>query len=206
MTLPVDALFGGLDESPSEVKGSSIRNKKEAAFEERTVKFMLKHLGIPDQLKKLKKRNIALSYGDDLKHRAFRDMFTTFPLRLESSTLNHLSVGKATGSRKREYSVEACAHFQESSRFKNFRKFPAVAYYDELLEAVPDSESSQPFGLVFPRRGVTGGLVIHNDKDEQFWSQGSAWVFKGDQDRETRYYIQPLIDMLASIVDSGWTP
>lgn len=183
-------------------------DEDERKWEHAITNHLMNKLGLNKRLKSLRKLNEELGHEHLLTQEAFRAMFPTFPIRFETSRLRGIEIPDVDSRTQVDYRVERCGRFWEPNRFKSFNRVPVVGLYNLLLSELPeDIVSCLPVGLVFPRKGFTHGMVIHNDDSEKFWTHGSAWVFKGTKAHPKKQYMQPFIDVVKAIKEeAGWQP
>lgn len=87
--------------------------------------------------------------------------------------------------------------------FRHFAKAPFVKKYNEMKEEY--RTSNKPFGLLFPRKGLQQGLVIHNGYQGDFVPAGaSCFVWQPTRD-DTPLIVQDLLMFLWQINET-WKP
>ena len=68
-------------------------------------------------------------------------------------------------------------------------------------------QAGRQLALVFPRRGVSGGMCIYEDRSERYWSRGLVHVYKfDDEGKDRRLYVRPFTWLLDEVYANGWRP
>lgn len=79
--------------------------------------------------------------------------------------------------------------------FKNFAKLPFAQVYFAQLSSYSLSGDTRPFALVFPRKGFSQGLCIHNGDPQRYVMAGAGvHLFRS---RTGDCMVQPFRDVLA---------
>lgn len=129
--------------------------------------------------------------GDRMTLPWFTDA-VSFPLRLHA------------GRRTKFHKTDAALL---SNVFRAFKDAPFVRDYEAAYADAPDGV---PVGLVFPFKGVRGGLVLHNAEGLHFTALvGTALVHRGDSPRRPPTMIlQPYAALLDGLYagGEGWRP
>lgn len=118
----------------------------------------------------------------------FRAVLYNFPYHLYSSRLLSIPVPESTETTKFDYVVDMCPKYYEPVRFRHFTRTPVYGLFNALRAQY---DGDKPLGLVYPMQGFKNGMIIHNDDSERFWTDGSAWVFKGTQANPDKVYLEP---------------
>jgi hypothetical protein len=121
-------------------------------FEFKTMKMLLKTLGLSDQTKKLREIGKRSGRDGDLCLEAFNDVYPHFPIFLRSKVF---TVG--TGGRYRTTSPESIACL-----VTNVAQSHIVRDFNKMVEDFKPLAGGRPMGLVFPFAGVHGGWILHN--------------------------------------------
>ncbi len=167
--------------------------RAEVTFEIRAVEFLSRifhftrqELGaVYDEAQRISSRRV-LSFA------ALRGAYPTFPAFLASRAL---------------YKLHEDVAMTTPRLFKDFRGAPPYRAYAELVELVgPSTVGNQPIALVFPRKGVRGGLVIHDFQELRL--RGLVWTYHGDGTDRHSLYVQPYQTFLEGIHRGGhgWRP
>lgn len=120
----------------------------------------------------------------------------SFPMHLFANPLNDLP----------------CIHRDPKARhplwFKAFRDLPFVKLYEERFEELMSAHQQQPIGMVFPRKGFSQGLILHNgDWDLFVPPQASCHIFKGGKKHAMNLIVQPYIGLIDHIrTGLAWSP
>jgi hypothetical protein len=89
------------------------------------------------------------------------------------------------------------------SLYRNFAAAPFAALYHNLLEEVGDRLGDRTLGIVFPRKGVRHGLVIHGAGLETLPYTGTSVVHEVGGDASATLYVRPFQAVLAAIDNRG---
>lgn len=79
--------------------------------------------------------------------------------------------------------------------FKNFAKLPFAQVYFAKLSSYSFTGDTRPLVLVFPRKGFSQGLCIHNGDPQRYVTPGSGVHFFRSQTGD--FLVQPFRDVLA---------
>lgn len=170
------------------------QEKAAHAWEERQTQFLLQELDLlgwkGQMLGEARKR-----YGRPrLTLELFNDTFTGFPVLLGA---DHLP------------GIQLYNHPQAilPALFKNFAKAPFLVAFARWLDEPgrDDSiESRKGSGLVFPRKGIVRGLIVHTVSTLS-GRQGTVMTWAGDEHWPT-LHLEPFAQFIAAVVASGWRP
>lgn len=170
------------------------------AFEERKVTFLVKSLklDVAKICRQLRQIEEAISGNPNLTFRAFGEAYPAFPLLLGASNLDGVA-----------WHLNAKAMLP--SLLKSFNQAPFIPAFEKFLEANPRSASWKLRALVFPRRGIRDGLIIHeaDGLDTIPVKDGTTAIFFRNPKSQYRPWVVRLFaDALAAIYDNGkgWTP
>ncbi len=177
------------------------------AFERDRVAFVMKTLGCgPKKLKDLRAAGRDMAGQPDLYFDCFNAMFPEFPFALGASTLRHLPLpyktrGEQTKTTSPDYTVHRDYHSLEPMRYKAFEQVPFVVAYGKMSDRLQEVAVGRSVGLVFPRRGIIQGLMIHDDINHRYWTEGFAQVFKYRDDGGTEFQliVQRFSDVIKAI-------
>lgn len=140
----------------------------------------------------------ADKYGGrgSLTFKAFNGEFPTFPLLLSSSTLGGCK-------------LHLDPHCLLPSLFKQFDATPFVTAYEEFYERESGRANGRVLGLVFRRKGIRHGLIIHGKGIEGVLYRGLSLVYTGGKKAQHALYVRPYQSLLEAIHGSGgsgWRP
>ena len=105
-----------------------------------------------------------------------------------------------------------CIHRDPKSRhplwFTAFRSLPFVKLYEQRFEELPQIYQQQPIGMVFPRKGFSQGLILHNgDWDLFVPPQSSCHVLKGGKKHSMNLVVQPYTGFIDHVRQGlAWGP
>jgi hypothetical protein len=91
--------------------------------------------------------------------------------------------------------------------FKAFLGLPFVQQYEDKFETlIIRVGKNKPIGMVFPRKGFSQGLIIHNGDWERFVApQAGCHFFKGGKKHAMNLIVQPYIGFIDHIREGlGW--
>lgn len=81
--------------------------------------------------------------------------------------------------------------------FKAFVGLPFVRYYEERFTEHVSKNPERPLGMVFPRKGFSQGLILHNgDWDLFVPPQSSCHLFKGGKKHSMNLIVQPFMGFI----------
>lgn len=171
--------------------------RADAEYQNRLVGFVLKRFHLERQERHLRKRDEREGGAGDLKFSLFCDEHRTFPVLLGANPLRGTTL----------HTDPRCFLPQ---LFKNFDKAPFVTAYEEFFEQVADKADGRAVGLVFPRKGIRHGLVIHNGDDlDRRVFHGLVMTYHGGTKKERlNLYVQPFQTMIEALHNEGhgWRP
>lgn len=187
---------------------SEQRAINESQFEEARVRFLLNRLKLSQFKRRLLDAWERQHSEKRLRLAAFNHVFPTFPFLLCSHRLRGVPLpGRGDKVTPDSYQVHRDPASVEASRFKKFSRVPFVIAYQQMLEDLGEEAGERSVAMVFPRKGLLHGLVIHNDATEQYWTHGLSWVYK-PPDSDDRLYVQPFSALIDEIYANGrgWRP
>lgn len=181
----------------SSERQKALQARSDAEYEARLVGFVLKKFHLERVERQLRKRDSREGGAGDLKFRYFCDEYRSFPILLGADPLRGITLH--TDSRAFLPAL-----------FKNFDKTPFVMAYEEFFEDVADAADSRAVGLVFPRKGIRHGLVIHNGDDlDRAVFHGMVMTYHGGTKKARRnLYVQPFQTLVEALHKEGhgWRP
>lgn len=214
------------DELNASADSSWQRETEDLQFEDRRVDYLMRQFGLQRQALQMRRQRKDQGNVGSLTFDLFEGRFPDFPFRFFAHRLVGVPLATSEtamiddqGRPQDEYDEEGVrrtpynyqihrdALSAEPARFKNFTRVPFVVAYLQRLEELGDD--IRPTGMVFPRKGFAQGMVIHNDEDERYWSEGLCQVYKGQVLGEnTRLYVQPFRHLIAELRDgdAAWRP
>ena len=131
-----------------------------------------------------------------LRLSVFNDFFPDFPIVLGASRLD----GVKLHTDKRSLLP---------ALFRDFESAPFVAAYEEFFEANIDKAQGRAVGLVFPRKGLKQGLIMHNGGLDAYWVKGTSLVYTGGTRKApVQLYVQAYQSLIDAIYGKGhgWRP
>lgn len=175
-----------------------------ASFEAETVSFVLRLLRLQKQESILRKRCAEVTGVANLRFTEFHEEFPSFPIYLGVKSL-------------KEKKLHTHDKMMLPSLFKTFWEAPIVQPYLDFRETIGRRARERAVGLVFHRRGVPGGLVIHDGRDlPDRVLGGLALVYRPKHEEEILYedfhgkaiYVQPLSSVVGALFNKGhgWRP
>ena len=185
-----------------------IRESEESAsWEHSRVRHLLKRTGLPKSAeRKLLEEAKNFSDVSRLRFDLFNGEYHDFPFAFGTNRLRNLPVPYGKKQTSGNYQVHRDPYSTEPSRFKKFEWVPHVIAFREFQASREGSQDARPIGLIFPRKGFSQGMVIHNDATEQFWDEGLCWVYKDPTSMTgDKLYVQPF-DSLLKTIRQMWRP
>ena len=94
------------------------------------------------------------------------------------------------------------------SLFQKFSKAPFVAAFEAHYERYAREADGRAIGLVFPRKGINRGLIVHNGVDlpEQVF-HGTVLTYTGGKNNSDRLFVQPFQAVVKALkLGLGWQP
>jgi hypothetical protein len=133
---------------------------EEAAFEEKTVKYLLSHYGLAKSKWELLETQKKLTGGYNLTLHQFQEHFGSFPVYLVSAKIKDIA-----------------KDFTLLKVFKTFMARKIIKHYKDLRETVPEEYRGRPYGMVFYFPYMSRGLILHNGDEQHdgvkiIWSDG----------------------------------
>lgn len=96
------------------------------------------------------------------------------------------------------------------SLFKKFQDAPFVKAYADDHDSALELANGRAIGLLFPRKGIVQGLIIHDGTGlDIFWQRGAIMCYHGGtREKPTRLYVQAFGGLVEDIVagENGWAP
>jgi len=165
-------------------------------FEEGKVQFLLKRFGVTNKKWDMLRKSRDLVGENLLTVSLFNEMFPTFPIVLGCSRLGGVKL----------HTDLRCT---TPALFRRFQDAPWVEAYEEFYEQVSGQALDRTIGLIFPRKGVQQGLLIHNGGLDAYWVRGLRWTyFGGTKEKPQLLYVQPFAPLVGAIHNNGhgWRP
>ena len=180
-----------------------IKRAEDASWEHERVRHLMKKLGMSKEEERKLSKECENFCGDPLlRFDVFRSQYPTFPFLLSANRLRRMQLPHIDKETPNNYQVHADPACFEPARYKQFERVPFVVAFHELQEQVDDPH--QTIGVVFPRKGLRQGMVIHNDLSEQYWLNGSSWVYKAKDG--SKLFVQPFEALIMGIRNARWKP
>jgi hypothetical protein len=130
-----------------------------------------------------------------LKFSIFNDEYPTFPVLLGARRIDKLQ-------------ADPTAFLP--ALFRNFRQATFVTVYDAFFEANESRAAGKPIGLVFPRKGIPHGLIVHNAEAlDSVIHHGTVLVHhSGTAQHVHRVFVQPFQIFCEGLYRKGhgWKP
>lgn len=117
----------------------------------------------------------------------FNEEFNSFPFLLGAANL---------GGKK----LHTDASCLLPALFKDFEKVPFVVAYEAFFAKMQKRAHGRTIGLVFPRKGIPKGLVIHNKSAERLGYEGLQAIYLG---RERSLYVRTFRGVLEALDRGG---
>jgi hypothetical protein len=176
-------------------RGQANEARAEQAFEHRTLTFLLREFNLTKEAARIA-RELAAESGrqDPLDLYAFGQAFRTFPIMLGVRRIHRLHTDKRAFL---------------PAMFKNFKDVPFVTAYAEFFEQRCDEAETRAVGLVFPRKGIDRGLVIHNGVNlPPRVFHGLVLTYTGGKKETAHLYVQPFQSLIQALHNKGhgWRP
>jgi hypothetical protein len=170
---------------------------QEERFEHELTGFVLSALHLPTNVRRaLTSLAVERSGEPRMTLADFNATFPTFPILLGCSRLK--------GARLH---VDKNSTIPSMSR--HFDRTPIFACYEEFYERVAVQAGGKAIGLVFNRKGIDRGLIIHDSGLDDYWVPGWWNVYQfGTRQEPRRLLIQPFASLMAALYDNGrgWCP
>lgn len=170
----------------------------EIQWEYRCVQYLLGAVG----LKPVNKQAAALVHQHyqatgraELTMQAFNEANPSFPLLLSCS---------AAAGHKLYLAKNALI----PSLFNRFSAAQFVPYFEKWWEQVEGQANGRAIGLVFPRQGINGGMILHGEGIEGVFFRGFTGLDTGGTKKHpARLYLRAFRPLVAAIHNSGhgWT-
>lgn len=164
------------------------------SFEARSLEFLMTRFGLKKQIPIFKRRCADLTGKFHLRFVDFHNEYPSFPVYLGSERIP---------------GIHTDARCFLPALFKNFDQTPFVSAYEQLYERLEPVAEGRAIGLIFNRKGISRGLVIHDGVDlPQRVFAGLSFVYQGGRKNIRRLFVQPyqtLVDQLHH-GGHGWRP
>lgn len=173
----------------------AVRNQ--VAGEERKVAFLLNRLGMPKAKWRLLRTAEARTGHKQLTLELFNEAYPSFPLLLAYS---HEA---GDGLHKHRDATMPAQHTR-------FHDFPPLKFYEDWFERAEKEANGRAVGLLFPRKGIQQGLILHNGEGlDGLWLPGMVSVYTGGtREHPYRLYLQAFAPLVEAIHNKGhgWKP
>lgn len=165
------------------------------AFENRTVEFVARTFGLQKQSQRLRhEHNRATGRNRSLTLLEFCRDQRSFPVIMTTRRLERLHLDK---------------RMFLPSLFKKFSEAPFVGAYEEYYETVIGEADGRAVGLIFPRKGIPRGLIVHNGVNlPSRVFHGLVLTYTGGKKDTQRLFVQPFQSFIESLYNRGhgWQP
>jgi hypothetical protein len=212
---------------------AAMREEAILAYEHGRVNYTLGRVGLGDLKRHLlreSRRNLETGRFTFLQ---FNEHFRNFPVYLGCSNLSETVLAPREErdakepelrpveedrpqKKKREKKKPRGPHQlelrQDAILPKWFMEFSHLPFYDVYLamhERVAEKADGRPVGLIFPRKGIRQGLIIHNgDMDTYVPEKTSCHLYRGGGRHPIVLVVQPYAGFLDHIYKNGhgWVP
>lgn len=180
------------------------KQRAASSFESDTVTFMLRLLKLQKRERDLRRACSDRTGSSNLTLADFHNEFPTFPIYLGARSLKDKKLHENDKMRL-------------PTLYKTFWEAPFIKPYLEFRQTVLRRAGDRAVGLVFFRRGVPGGLVVHDGRDlPDRVLGGLALVYRPVHQEEILYedfqgkaiYVQPLSSVVGALFNKGhgWRP
>jgi hypothetical protein len=169
---------------------------RESQFEETRVDYLLKALNLGKVAGALWRRSKQETGHATLSFEQFNQEFPSSPLLLGASTLD--------GAK-----LHTDARVMLPALFKRFDAAPFVTAFEEFYEREEGRAQGRTLGLVFPRKGLRQGLIIHGEGLEAVFCHGLSLVYVGGTRRRPHsLYVRPFQALVEAVYNKGhgWRP
>jgi len=173
---PLNPLLGKIERY--EESSKSIRQ-----FESSRVEWTLRSLGLEAQRREILQGIESL--GGYFTFSEFNRV-VSFPINLISESLHG------------EMPIHRDQKSTHPMWFKGFRSLPVIQKYEDYLnDYLQDGTPKKPLGMVFPRKGFSQGLIVHNgDFDLYVPPKSSCHVYKGGTTHSMNLIVQPYMGLI----------
>lgn len=163
-------------------------------YEDQQVSYVLRRFKLTDRatVADLRRQSMDETGTGALTFKAFNEQFHSFPLLLAASRLRGVKL-----------------HLEPTALlpawFKDFTGTPFALEYAEWYRRAAPRAEGRSIGLVFPRKGIRGGLVIHDEMSDYRRFRGFTGVYVGD---EKLLFVRPFQTLIDTVWANGhgWRP
>lgn len=180
------------------VEGDERHERLETAaalsYEARRVEYLLRRGGMMPQVgRKLRRIHEAEHGHQALRFTTFNAEYPSYPVLLGTANLTGLHIDPTCFL---------------PNLFRKFADAPFVRAYDDFFELMASLAQGRAIGLVFPRKGIPQGLIIHNGVDlPQRVFRGLVLHYQSKKSAH-QLFIQPYQSVVEQIFANGhgWKP
>jgi hypothetical protein len=172
------------------------QQQNQRAGETRSVEFLLRQLKLSKQKRSLQALAEARTGYRFLTLDLFAEKWPSFPILMS-------------------YSQEAGNGLHEHKKatlpalFTRFSFAPFIKFYEEWFEQAERLANNRTIGLVFPRKGIRRGLILHNGGLDGVWFRGTVCTYTaGTREHPSKLYLQAFAPLIEAIYANGhgWKP
>jgi hypothetical protein len=166
---------------------------REVKNEESIVTFLLDQLNVPEKKWKLLKLCKQRTGTGRLTLDLFDEFVPNFPLLMGCAPLSKVD------------KLHADNRCTLPALFRRFEEAPFVRAYQDFLYQEEHRAGGRALGLLFHRKGIPHGLVIHNDVGLKGYQRtGTRFVYEGTGD--AHLVVERLDLLVEAICSSKWRP
>jgi hypothetical protein len=167
-----------------------------AAFESRSLMFLLRAFGMAQVARTLRDACERRTGQPDLRYADFGESFPSFPVLIKAQQFRGL---------------HADPRCLLPSLFKAYQDTPFFVAYDEWYETIAQfaEETGRAVGLVFTRKGIKNGLIIHNHGGAFIdRCRGLVLVYQSGKKKTQHIFLQPFQAFVEAAYarGHGWRP
>jgi len=153
-------------------------------WESARVEWTIKQLKLQDDVKELKARS---AFADRVFFSTFNEWFASFPFHIVAEPM----IDKTP--------IDADPHSVHPRWFASFLDLPFVRMYEDYYVQQQASDDKRPLAMVFPRRGLAQGFVLHNGGMQFVPTMSSAHLFLAGPPSELCLCVQPYAKLIEHI-------
>lgn len=170
------------------------RTRELEAYEASRLTYLLRVFGMaPQAVRALIQRHVEIHGDPALRFAVFNREHPSFPIVLGAALLRDL------------HTDPRCFL---PNLFKAYDQAPFVAAYEAFFETASRTADGRAVGLVFRRKGVRHGLIMHNGVDLPGRVFGGLTLAYQDSTGKQRLFVQPFQTVVEQLhaKGHGWRP
>lgn len=169
-----------------------------ASNEATALKYVLKRFGLAKEERVMRNEHAGSTGLPELTFAAFNSRHPSFPVLLGYNRIAGVK-------------LHADKTAMIPALFKSFTETPFFKAYETFFEEHEGREDgNRTIGLVFPRRGIKFGLIIHNGASlDMTLFRGTILTYHGgSRKRPHPLYVMPLVSLIEGLHQKGhgWRP